>query len=135
MSNAKWRPVKVAGLAWIASSTIMVASTASALTGAYWVALPSAVAWFFGLVCFMNLERRGQELRDEAARKLADELMGEPSAPAWLLRAKQMFPTYPNCPGCGQAPADQTIFPEEPGGHFGTCSHKFHDYPWMNNET
>lgn len=74
MSNAKWRLVKVAGLAWLAGSTIMVASTVSALTGAHWVALSAVVAWFFGLVCFINLERRGQELRDEAARKLADEI-------------------------------------------------------------
>lgn len=123
---------------WVFASVIAVAEAARDLTGYLGVGIMAVGAWFFGLVCFVNVERRGQHLREQIdleTKRLAAELMGENQAPDWLFRAKQMYPTYPKCPGCGQAPADQTIFPEEPGGHFGTCSHKFHDYPWMNNET
>lgn len=38
------------------------------------------------------------------------------------------------CPSCGNPPALRTIFPDEPGGHFGTCADKFHDYPWLDEE-
>ena len=27
-----------------------------------------------------------------------------------------------------------TIFPDEPGGHFGNCADKYHDYPWLDEE-
>ena len=36
------------------------------------------------------------------------------------------------CPSCGQAPAARTIWPDAPGGHFGTCADEFHDYPWID---
>jgi len=49
-------------------------------------------------------------------------------------RAKAMYPTWPNCPSCGQAPAAVTIFPDEPSGHFGTCADKFHTYPWAKRK-
>lgn len=38
------------------------------------------------------------------------------------------------CPSCGNPPAGRTIFPDEPGGHFGTCADKYHDYPWLDEE-
>lgn len=48
---------------------------------------------------------------------------------------RAMYPTYPRCPSCGQAPAASTIWPDAQGQPFGTCADRFHSYPWLLDAT
>lgn len=50
------------------------------------------------------------------------------------MRAIALYPTWPKCPGCGQTPANRTIYPDAVGGHFGNCADRFHDYPWLDDK-